>query len=330
MPMILAPATAQPANEARVDSRDGRCRRLRRWSDRKHSGGAERTARALTQLLLLSLVACAPAPAPEPAEDRIPVIDAHIHTDFTGQPEPVSGIVDSRDSLLAAFERAGVVGAVAHTDTLGGGWADLSDRGVIHCGGVGGTPDLARLESGLSDGRYRCLKLYPGYVYLYPTDFIYEPVYTLAARFDVPVVIHTGDTYSSDGRLRFADPLHVDDLAVAHRDVRFVIAHAGYPWFQTAAEVAYKNPNVWIEASALMIGDPATADPAWLERYVVEPIGWVFGYIEDPTKLMFASDWPLVDIEGYVEAYKQAIPREHWQAVLHDNAVAVFGLDESR
>jgi hypothetical protein len=278
-------------------------------------------------LVLLGVGACTIAPTPDPIDEPVDVIDAHIHTDFTDRPEPVSGIVDSRDSLLAAFERAGVVGAVAHTDTSGGGHVDLGNSGVIHCGGVGGTPDLARLESGLSDGRYRCLKLYPGYVFRYPTDSIYQPVYALAARFDVPVVMHTGDTYSSDGRIRFADPLYVDDVAVAHRDVRFVIAHAGYPWFRTAAEVAYKNPNVWIEASAFMVGDPAAADPEWLERFVVEPIRWVFGYVEDPSKLLFASDWPIVDIAGYVDAYKRAIPRQHWQAVFHDNAVAVFGLD---
>jgi hypothetical protein len=281
-------------------------------------------------LVLLIVGACTIAPTADPIDEPVDVIDAHIHTAFTDRPDPASGIVDSRDSLLAAFERARVVGAVAHTDTSGGGLVDLGDSGVIHCGGVGGTPDLARIESGLSDRRYRCIKLYPGYVFRYPTDSIYHPVYALAARFDVPVVIHTGDTYSSDGRIRFADPLYVDDIAVAHRDVRFVIAHAGYPWFRTAAEIAYKNPNVWIEASALMVGDPAAADPDWLERFVVEPIRWVFGYIEDPSKLLFASDWPIVDIAGYVAAYRQAIPRQHWQAVFHDNAVAVFGLDRSR
>jgi hypothetical protein len=122
----------------------------------------------------------------------------------------------------------------------------------------------------------------------------------------------------------------VDDVAVSHREVRFVIAHAGYPWFRTAAEVAYKNPNVWIEASAFMAGDPTAVDSEWLERFVIEPIRWIFGYVEDPSKLLFGSDWPLVDIPGYVDAYKQAIPRKHWQAVFHDNAATVFGMDGSR
>jgi uncharacterized protein len=39
---------------------------------------------------------------------------------------------------------------------------------------------------------------------------------------------------------------------------------------------------------------------------------------------MFGTDWPLTGMKAYVEAYKRAIPREHWQAVFHDNAVRVF------
>jgi predicted TIM-barrel fold metal-dependent hydrolase len=56
----------------------------------------------------------------------------------------------------------------------------------------------------------------------------------------------------------------------------------------------------------------------------------VFGYLEDPKKLMFGSDWPLVSMNPYVEAYKRAIPREHWKAVFHDNAVRVFKLSGQR
>ena len=39
---------------------------------------------------------------------------------------------------------------------------------------------------------------------------------------------------------------------------------------------------------------------------------------------MFGSDWPLVSMKPYVEAYKRAIPKEHWKAVFYDNAARVF------
>lgn len=272
---------------------------------------------------LALLTACAGAAG----DGAVPIIDAHVHTRFTGTAEPASGIPDTRARLLEEMRAAGVVAAVAHTDSTGGGYADLAAHGVIHCAGIGSTVDAERIERGLREGRYRCLKIYLGYAARFPTDAAYEPAYVLAERYDVPVVFHTGDTYSARARVRYAHPLMIDDVAVEHPAVRFVIAHAGYPWIESAAEVAYKNPNVFIEASAFMVGDPAAKSPAWLDRYVVEPIAWIFGYVEDPSKVLFGSDWPLVDLAGYVAAYKRAIPREHWRAVFHDNAARVFKLE---
>ena len=46
-----------------------------------------------------------------------------------------------------------------------------------------------------------------------------------------------------------------------------------------------------------------------------------------PERLLFGTDWPLVNIADYAEVVKRAIPEKHWQAVFHDNAVQVFGLD---
>ena len=278
--------------------------------------GALRTA-------LLVLTACAPSID----EGDLEIIDAHIHTAFTGAPEPASGILDTEESLLAAMAEARVAGAVAHTRPGGQGYSDLSHHGVIHCLGVAADPDTAVIDGALANGRFRCLKIWLGYVERYAYDPAYEPVYRLAERHGVPVVFHTGDTYSSRAKLKYAHPLTIDEVAVDHPGVTFVIAHAGYPWIRSAAEVSYKNPNVLIEASAFMVGSTAGKPPAWLERYVVEPIAWVFGYVEDPSKVMFGSDWPLVDMASYVEAYKRAIPRQHWRAVFHDNAVRVFGLD---
>lgn len=283
---------------------------------------SRRTSAVVVGLLLVGCTA-------ERARDEPPlrIIDAHVHTDFTGEPEPASGIPETREQLLREMEQAGVVGAVAHTDTTGGGYAELAEHGVIHCGGTGLPVDVARLDEGLRSGRYRCIKIYLGYVPAYAYDPGYEPAYALAARHDVPVVFHTGDTYASSALLKYAHPLAIDEVAVAHPEVTFVIAHAGYPWIRTAAEIAYKNPNVYIEASAFMLGSARQAGWGWVEKYVVRDIDWIFGYIEDPSKMLFGSDWPLVEIASYVEAYQRAIPREHWQAVFHDNAARVFRLD---
>jgi hypothetical protein len=258
------------------------------------------------------------------ATDAIPIIDAHTHTIFTGEVERGRGIPQTETQYFKEWREAGVVGAVAHTSTSGGNFYDLKDRNVIYCAGIGADTKSTLVETGLRSGKYGCIKIYLGYVHQYAYDKRYEPYYQLARKYDVPVVFHTGDTDSAKAKLKYADPLTIDEVAVDHPQVRFVIAHCGNPWIESAAEVTYKNPNVYMECSALLTGNLDEMPKEKVETYVVRPIAWIFGYIEDPSKLMFGTDWPLTAMKPYVEAYRRAIPKEHWRAVFHDNAVRVF------
>lgn len=259
----------------------------------------------------------------DPRSD-VPIIDVHTHTNFNEKPKQGHGTRHTQAQYFEEWRAAGIVGAVAHTSANGSGFYPLKGRNVIYCAGIGEETRIRNVESGLQTGKYGCLKIYLGYLHRYAFDQRYEPFYKLARKYDVPVVFHTGDTNSSVAKLKYADPLTIDEVAVDHPKVRFVIAHCGNPWIESAAEVAYKNPNVFLECSAMLIGDLEQMPKEKVDTYVVRPIAWIFGYVEDPSKLMFGTDWPLTGMKAYVDAYKRAIPREHWKAVFHDNAVRVF------
>jgi uncharacterized protein len=260
------------------------------------------------------------------ARADFPVIDVHTHLSFSGKKEVTSGISVTREQFELEAKQAGLVGAVA----LGHNGVYSFDKPfdkplVIRCYGIREKFNAKDLEAKLKSKDARCIKVYLGYVHRYAYDKAYWPVYRLAEKYDVPVVFHTGDTYSTKGKLRYAHPLTVDDVAVDFPKVTFVIAHMGNPWIETAAEVAYKNPNVYVEASALLIGDLQKKDTA---TFLEKPIRWSIGYMEGVDKLMFGTDWPLVSIPAYLEAYKRAIPKEHWCQVFFENAVKVFRLHE--
>ena len=284
---------------------------------------------ALAALSLITAAGCASSGGarPEAAPDLpLAVIDAHLHTNFYDRLDPDSLAMDSRDGLAEEMQQNHVVGAVSmdHPDDA---WADLGDLNVVHCVGLDATVDESALEAELASGRYRCIKIFLGYVHQYAYDPAYEPAYRLAERFGVPVVFHTGDTDSPKAKLKYADPLTIDEVAVDHPNVTFVLAHAGNPWIQSAAEVTYKNSNVVIDGSAFLIGDLAAVPPEIVERQLVAPVRWIFEYVADPKKLMYGTDWPLVRMEPYLRAFAKAIPREHWQAVFHDNAARVYGFE---
>jgi hypothetical protein len=260
------------------------------------------------------------------SQSDLQIIDVHTHTRFTGKLEPITKIMQSREEFLRERKEAGVIAAVSHTAADENGFnADMKEQhNVLHCAGLGPKVNAQKLEADLRSGKYGCIKVYLGYVHQWASDKSYAPAYQLAKKYDVPVVFHTGDIYTSKGKLKYADPLTVDEVAVDHPDVTFVIAHCGNPWIQSAAEVAYKNPNVYLECSALLIGDVSELEPEIVETYLVKPVRWIFDYVEDPSKMMFGTDWPLNRVKPYLDAYKRAIPREHWQAVFHDNALKVF------
>ena len=64
--------------------------------------------------------------------------------------------------------------------------------------------------------------IYPGYDHYPINDPSLESVFRIAEKYQVPVMIHTGDTYSNSAKVRMAHPLLVDDMAVDNPDVQFV------------------------------------------------------------------------------------------------------------
>jgi uncharacterized protein len=256
----------------------------------------------------------------------IPVIDAHVHIKYKGDSGDPSKDISDEQKYFQESKAAGVVGSVSHTPqgTSGITAEESRTQKVIYCAGIGQTVNVQRLEADLKAKKFACIKIYLGYIAQYAYDPNYTPAYQLAQKYDVPVVFHTGDTNSTTALLKYADPLTIDEVAVKFPQVNFVIAHCGNPWIESAAEVAYKNPNVYLDGSALLIGDLSRLAPEDVDAYLIRPLRWIFGYVENPRKLMFGTDWPLTAVGPYLEAFKKAIPEDSWKDVLYNNAVRVF------
>jgi uncharacterized protein len=167
------------------------------------------------------------------------------------------------------------------------------------------------------------LKIYPGYEHVYPTDKAFLPAIELAAKHRVPIMIHTGDTYAPRGKLKYAHPLHVDEVAVDHPDVDFIICHMGNPWFRDTAEIIYKNQNVHADISGLVL-EQFTAP---LEKMMREDLEEVILYTGDPDSILYGTDWPLVSMGAYLRFVEQLnLEAEHREALMGKNAARIFRL----
>lgn len=169
------------------------------------------------------------------------------------------------------------------------------------------------------------IKLYPGYRPFFPHDARLDPLYELARERRLPVLFHQGDTLHAQGRLRFARPVEVDEVAVRFPDLSLVLCHFGNPWIDEAAEVVYKNRRVFADTSGLLAPPTAAYFPEMrrlASRRLQEAI-WGIGSTE---RLLFGSDWPLQSIEdsvGLVRALRLRLGDR--AAVLGGNARRLFG-----
>lgn len=188
--------------------------------------------------------------------------------------------------------------------------------------------DLRELSDYLRAGLVKGLKLYPGYEPFYPHDSRCRVLYDLALEFDVPVMIHTGDTYTPKGRVRYAHPLHVDDVAVDFPDLKLVICHVGNPWIRDCMEVVYKNKNVHADISGLVLGDFTDR----FEAFMVGQLKEMILYAGDPLYLLYGTDWPICRMRTYLKFVRGlGLPSEHEQQILWRNANRLFrlGLDQA-
>jgi predicted TIM-barrel fold metal-dependent hydrolase len=188
---------------------------------------------------------------------------------------------------------------------------------------------IRAVEEQIRTGKVKALKAYLGYLHHGPDGLGYRPYYELAATYHLPFIFHTGDTYSTAAKVRFAHPLLVDDVAVDHRDVNFVMAHFGNPWVADAAEVLYKNDNVWADLSGLLVGneeDFAAMDQRGVIPRVVERLRPWIAYAGRPERFLYGTDWPLAPMRDYRDFIRRLIPEESHEAVFHENARALFRL----
>jgi len=187
--------------------------------------------------------------------------------------------------------------------------------------------DLREISEYLDVGLIKGLKLYPGYEPFYPNDNRLKVVYDMAVEYGVPVMFHSGDTYSPTGRIKYSHPIHIDDVAVDHPDLKIVICHVGNPWIKDCMEVVYKNQNVYSDVSGLVLGNFSYK----FERYMKNELEEMITYAGNPQYLLYGTDWPISNMHSYLNFMKQLdFTEEKKELILWKNAAELFKIDVSK
>jgi hypothetical protein len=136
----------------------------------------------------------------------------------------------------------------------------------------------AELEKWVKDFGFRGLKAYPVYQHHYMNDTRMYPLYAKAQELGVPLLVHTGSSVFRGARIKYGDPLHLDDVAIDFPNLTILMAHSGRPiWYSQAFWMARQHKNVYMEISGL-------------------PAKRLLEYFPDlerlADKVVYGSDWP--------------------------------------
>jgi len=164
-------------------------------------------------------------------------------------------------------------------------------------------------------------KFHPTAQGFFPNDRTAYPLYEVIAEHRLPAIFHSGHSGIGTGmpgggglRLKYSNPIHLDDVAVDFPDMTVIIAHPSWPWQDEALSVCLHKPNVYIDLS----GWSPKYFPPQLVRYANSQL---------KRKMLFGSDFPLISPDRWLSDFKDAgfKPEVH-ELILKENAIAALRL----
>ncbi|TFV51755.1 amidohydrolase family protein [Blastococcus sp. TF02A-35] len=167
----------------------------------------------------------------------------------------------------------------------------------------------------------RGFKFHPSLQAFSPDDEAFRPLWAALEELGVPALFHTGQNGIGAGlpggrgiKLKYSNPLLLDDVAADFPGLTVVLAHPSVPWQAEAISMATHKANVFIALSGW--------SPKYFPPELVRAAGGMLR-----RKVLFGSDYPLIAPERWIEDFRGlGLKEEVLPGILKDNAIGVLGL----
>jgi uncharacterized protein len=184
-----------------------------------------------------------------------------------------------------------------------------------------GADAVARARRLAGGGVVRGFKFHPNLQGFFPNDPAVYPLYEVLQEHGMVALFHSGHTGVGAGtrggrgvRLKYSNPMHVDDVAVDFPDLKIILAHPSFPWQDEALSVALHKPTVHIDLSGW--------SPKYFPPSLVQHANTLL-----KEKVLFGSDFPVITPDRWLADLDRTEIRESVRPlILKDNAVRLLGL----
>ncbi|SFS72034.1 4-hydroxyphenyl-beta-ketoacyl-CoA hydrolase [Saccharopolyspora flava] len=178
-----------------------------------------------------------------------------------------------------------------------------------------------RARALVADHGVRGFKFHPSLQGFEPHDRRFYPLYEAIAECGVPALFHTGQTGIGAGlpgghgiKLRYSDPMLLDDVAADFPTLTIIMAHPSVPWQDAAISVATHKPNVYIDLSGW--------SPKYFPPQLVRAANSMLRH-----KVLFGSDFPVIQPDRWMRDFEQLeIKDEVRPLIFKENALRALGL----
>ncbi len=171
---------------------------------------------------------------------------------FDSRPEQLLQATADVDKVIVFGIKAPFTGINCDQELIARFVADHSDKFIGWCSVDPNDADcIDQLEHYVNNLGLRGLKCSPIYQNWNPQDPKHLPLFRKAEALGIPVNIHQGTSFVRTGPLKYANPVQLEDIAVACPDLRMVISHMGHPWEDECIVLIRKHPNLYANISAL-------------------------------------------------------------------------------
>jgi hypothetical protein len=164
-------------------------------------------------------------------------------------------------------------------------------------------------------------KFHPSLQAFSPDDPVFHPLWATLADLGVPALFHTGQNGIGAGlpggrgiKLKYSNPILLDDVAADFPDLTVILAHPSVPWQDEALSIATHKANVYIDLSGW--------SPKLFPPELVRAAGGRLRH-----KVLFGTDYPLITPDRWLRDFATlGLDGAVVQGILKDNAARVLGL----